>query len=290
VHAAGVSFADLLVSRGQYQVRPDPPFVPGFEVAGVVDAAPDGNDLRVGQRVAAAVTFGAFAEMAVADPAMVMPIPDSLGFDAAGGFVLNYHTALFALQRRACTRPGEVVVVHGAGGGLGSAAVQVAKALEAHVIGVGSTEAKRTRAREDGADDVLDTDQDLKQSVLELTGGKGADVIFDPVGGDRFKQSLRCLAAEGRLVTVGFTSGEIPSAPANRLLLRNSGVLGAAWREFVDEQPEYFREAGAELVQMHERGAIHPSVGKRYQLDDGAEALRDLEARRALGKLVLHIQ
>ena len=295
VHAAGVSFADLLVTRGQYQVRPDLPFVPGLEVAGVVRHAPPGSGFAAGDRVAAFMFGGAFAEDAPADPATMVPIPDGVGFAAAAGFVVNYQTAWFALVRRARLQAGEQVLVQGAGGGLGVAVIQVARALGARVVGVAAGAEKRAMAEAAGADAVVDPDgrdggPAWPDAVRELTGG-GVDVVIDPVGSDRFLDSLRLLRPEGRLVVVGFAGGSIPEVKVNRLLLRNIGVLGAAWREFLTNDPGFVAEAAAVLNGLVADGRLAaPLVGATYPLADGAAALRDLAARRAVGKLVLTVR
>jgi NADPH2:quinone reductase len=289
VHAAGVSFADLLMTRGEYQVRPQVPFVPGLEVAGVLRSVPAGSDLRPGDRVAAFVFGGAFAEEVVADPAHVVPLPAALDFAEAAGFVVNYHTAWFALVRRAGLQPGERVLVQGAGGGLGTAVVGVAKALGASVIGVASSPAKAAMAEAAGAEVVVDTGPDWAAQVREAAAG-GVDVAVDPVGGERFDDTLRCLAPGGRLVVVGFAGGGIPQVKVNRLLLRNVGVLGAAWREFLATDPGLTTEAAGALNAMVDDGRLRPLVGARYPLEDGAEALRALAERRAAGKLVLTVR
>jgi NADPH2:quinone reductase len=289
VHAAGVSFADMLVTRGQYQVRPALPFVPGLEVAGFVRSAPPRSDLPAGTRVAAFMFGGAFAEEAVADPAMVVPVPAALDLTAAAGLVLNYQTAWFALHRRAALRPGEWVLVQGAGGGLGTAVVQLAKALGARVVGVVGSPSKAEMAGAAGADAVVRADGGWAAAVRAFAGG-GVDVVVDPVGGDRFDDSLRLLRPEGRLVVVGFAGGSIPQVKVNRLLLRNVAVMGAAWREFADARPEFVAEAGAALHRLADEGLLAPLIGARYPLEDGATALRDLAARRPAGKVVLTVR
>jgi NADPH:quinone reductase len=289
VHAAGVSYADTLVTRGQYQLRPALPFVPGLEVAGVVLSAPPGSDLPAGTRVAAFMFGGAFAEEAVADPAMVVPVPPALDLTTAGGLVLNYQTAWFALHRRAALRPGEWVLVHGAGGGVGTAVVQVAKAMGARVVGVAGSPAKAGMAEAAGADAVISADADWAARVRAIAGG-GVDVVIDPVGGDRFDDSIRLLRPEGRLVVVGFAGGGIPQVKVNRLLLRNVAVMGAAWREFVDAEPNFVAEAGAALHRLVDDGLLRPLVGSTYPLEDGAAALHDLTDRRAAGKVVLIVR
>src|SRR5437763_631910 len=289
VHAAGVSFADLLITRGQYQVRPPLPFVPGLEVAGVVRHAPAETGFAAGDRVAAFMFGGAFAEQATADPATMVRIPDDLGFPEAAGFVVNYQTAWFALARRARLEPGEQVLVQGAGGGLGVAVIQVAKALGARVVGVAATAAKAAMAEQAGADAVVDAGDGWPDAVRAHTGG-GVDVVVDPVGHDRFLDSLRLLRPEGRLVVVGFAGGAIPEVKVNRLLLRNIAVLGAAWREFLETRPGFVAEAAAALADLVAAGRLSPLVGTAYRLEDGATALRDLGERRAVGKLVLRVR
>src|SRR5215213_9656693 len=220
VKAAGVSFPEVLQTRGEYQFRPPLPFVPGSEVGGVVRSAPAGSDLAPGDRVAAFTALAAFAETAVAPAFFTFKLPDRLDFAQGAGLVLNYHTAYFALRTRGRLQDGETVLVHGAAGGVGTAALQVARGLGAHTIAVVSTEAKERVAREAGADHVLRSDGPWKDEAKELSQG-GVDLVIDPVGGDRFTDSLRALGETGRLVVVGFTGGSIPEVRANRLLLTN---------------------------------------------------------------------
>ncbi len=222
VHAAGVGFVDTLVTRGKYQVRQDPPFVPGMEVSGVVADAPDGSALRVGQRVVGSVTVGGCAETVWAPSHRIAPLAEGLTFADGAAMVINHHTALLGLTRRAGLRAGEQVLVHGAGGGLGSAFVQVAVALGAQVIAVAGSPERRALARAAGAQVV----HDPLEWFDPIRAAGGVDVIVDPVGGDVFDRSVRCLALDGRLLTVGFASGQIPTVAANRLLLRNGAVLG----------------------------------------------------------------
>jgi NADPH:quinone reductase len=288
VHAAGVSFADVLITRGQYQLRPTLPFVPGLEVAGIVRRTPSGTGFAVGDRVAAFMFGGAFAEEAAADPATMVRLPGGLGFPEAAGFVVNYQTAWFALARRARLQPGETVLVQGAGGGLGVAVIQVARALGARVVGVAGTAAKAAMAEAAGADRVVSAGDGWADAVRAATGP--VDVVVDPVGGDRFDDSLRLLRPEGRLVVVGFAGGDIPRVKVNRLLLRNISVLGAAWREFLIGEPGFVAEAGAALEALIAGGRLTPLVGATYPLEDGARALQDLAERRAVGKLVLTVR
>jgi NADPH:quinone reductase len=289
VVAAGASFPDLLLSRGLYQLKPDLPFVPGVEVAGVVRDAPDGAHVAAGDRVMA-FTFGGFAETVVVPVELTFRIPEALSFDQAAGFIMNYHTAHFALHRRGRLAEGETVLVHGAAGGVGTAAVQVAAGAGAKVIAAVSTKEKAEIARSAGADEVVMTDEDWVSAVRERTGGRGADVICDPVGGERFSQSLRCLAPEGRLLVVGFTSGEIPEVAVNRLLLRNVDIVGVAWGAFLGVDPTIGQTIAEDLERLVGVGAVRPVVGATYRLEDGAQALRDLENRAAIGKLVLRMR
>jgi NADPH:quinone reductase len=289
VHAAGVSFADMLITRGLYQLKPQLPFIPGLEVAGVVREAPAGSGFAPGDRVAAFMFGGAFAEEAVADPAHMVPLPDRLAFPEAGGFVVNYQTAWFALVRRARLEPGQQVLVHGAGGGLGVAMIQVARALGARVIGVTAGPAKAAMAEAAGADVVIDAGDRWADRVREASDG-GVDIVVDPVGGDRFDDSLRLLRPDGCLVVVGFAGGDIPQVKTNRLLLRNVGVLGAAWREFILHEPAFVAEAAAGLGALIDDGGLTPLIGAAYPLKDGAQALRDLADRRAVGKLIIAVR
>jgi len=284
---AGVSFPDLLLSHGLYQMKPPLPFVPGVEVAGHIHAAPPGSGLEVGSAVMAFTTLGGFAELASADPAFVVPLHDSLPLQSAGGFLMNYHTAHFALARRGRVRPGETVAVHGAAGGVGTAVLQVARGLGARVVALCSSDTKADVARQAGADLVIDVNGDWVSELRSVNDGRGADVILDPVGGDRFDQSLRCLAPEGRLIVIGFTEGRIPSVQVNRLLFRNVDVVGAAWGAFLPVEPSLFGATQAALSGMIATGVVAPIVGATLPLEHAVEALRMLEERRALGKILL---
>jgi NADPH2:quinone reductase len=288
VKAAAVSFPDVLQSRGLYQVKPELPFVPGAEVAGVVAEAAPGSGVRAGDRVAAMTMLGGMAERAAAPGPMTFKLPDELDFAEGAALILNYHTAYFALKLRGRLREGEKVLVHGAAGGVGTASLQVAKALGASTVAVVSSEEKERVAREAGADDVVRSDGPWREQVQERTGG-GVDVVLDPVGGDRFTDSLRALREEGRLVVVGFTGGSIPEVKVNRLLLNNVDVVGAGWGAFVLSKPELSREIGAELDKMIAAGTVRPVVGARFPLDRAADAMRLIEERGALGKVVLEV-
>jgi NADPH2:quinone reductase len=289
VHAAGVTYPEVLLSRGRYQLKPEPPFTPGSEVAGVVLSAPEGAGVRAGDRVAAFPGFGGFAEQVAVEPGNVFPLPDGVSFEAGAALPMNYLTMHFALVRRGRLRAGETVLVHGAAGGIGTAAIQLAKALGARVIGVVSSDTKADAARAAGADDVVLADG-FRQAVTELTGGRGVDVVVDPVGGDRFTDSLRSLAAEGRLLVIGFTGGEIPTVKVNRLLLNNIEVIGVGWGAFFLPRPGYLQEQWAELAPLLADGKLDPPLGSRYPLERAGDAITELDERRATGKVVLSLR
>jgi NADPH:quinone reductase len=286
VKAAGVSFPEVLQSRGLYQVKPDPPFVPGSEVAGVVRRAPDGAAVREGDRVAAFCMLGGFAAVAVAPAHFTFPLPDALDFAQGAGLILNYHTAYFALQRRGRLAEGETVLVHGAAGGIGTAALQVAKGLGARTFAVVSSDEKERIARAAGADEVLRADGEWKDAAKELSGG-GVDIVLDPVGGDRFTDSLRSLRRDGRAVVVGFTGGSIPEVRVNRLLLNNTDVIGAGWGGYIGQEPSVIGEIAAALQALIESGHVAPVVGARFALEQAADALKLIDGRGATGKVVL---
>jgi NADPH2:quinone reductase len=289
VHAAGVSFPEVLQTRGQYQVKPPLPFVPGSEVAGVVRSAPEGSAVREGDRVAACCLLGAFAEVAVAPDFLTFPLSDELDFAQGAGLILNYHTALFSLRHRGRLAEGETVLVHGAAGGVGTATLQIAKGLGARTVAVVSSGEKERVAREAGADEVVRSDGAWKDEVKELSGG-GVDIVIDPVGGDRFTDSLRSLREGGRLVVVGFTGGSIPEVKVNRLLLNNTEVVGAGWGAFVMGKPGINREIGQEVNRLVDEGHVRPIVGARFPLDRAREALELIDGRGATGKVVLELR
>ncbi len=289
VHAAGVSFPEVLQTRGEYQVKPPLPFVPGAEVGGVVRSAPDGAGVSPGDRVAAFCMLGGFAEVVVAPEYFCHPLTDALDFAQGASLILNYHTAVFSMKLRGRLEAGETVLIHGAAGGVGTACIQVAKALGARPIAVVSSDAKAEVARQAGADDVVRSDGPWKDEAKELTGGRGVDMVLDPVGGDRFTDSLRSLAEGGRVVVVGFTGGSIPEVKVNRLLLNNTEVIGAGWGASVISKPEVTREIGAELSKMIDDGFVRPIVGARFPLERAADALNAIDRREATGKVVLDV-
>jgi NADPH:quinone reductase len=288
VHAAGVSFPELLQTRGEYQVKPDVPFTPGSEVAGTVRSVPDGAAVRPGDRVAAFCMLGGWAQVAVSPDFFAFPLPDELDFAQGAGLVLNYHTAYFSLVTRGRLAEGETVLVHGAAGGVGTAALQIARGLGARTIGVVSTDEKERVAREAGADHVVRSDGPWKDQARELSGG-GVDVVIDPVGGDRFTDSLRSLREGGRVIVVGFTGGSIPEVRVNRLLLNNTEVIGAGWGAYVLRKPELNQQIGREIDRLIHEGFIRPIVGARFPLTQAADALELIESRGATGKIVLDV-
>ncbi|MBF5001684.1 NADPH:quinone oxidoreductase family protein [Nocardia sp. BSTN01] len=291
VHAAGVAFPDVLMTRGLYQMKPELPFVVGGEVAGVVRSAPEDARVRAGDRVVALTMLGnAVAETAVTAKEMVFRLPDNISLEAGAGILFNDLTVHFCLRNRGRLAEGETVLVHGAAGGIGTSTLRMAKALGAgRVIAVVSTEEKAEVARANGASDVVLTDGWLA-AVKELTGGRGVDIVLDPVGGDRFTDSIRSLASAGRLLVVGFTAGEIPTVKVNRLLLKNVEVIGAAWGEWVMTHPGYLQEQWDEVAPLLESGKIAAPQPVLYPLTETAAAVAALDNRSAKGKVVVTVR
>ena len=297
IAAAGLGFANVLAIAGRHQNSPPPPFIPGTEAAGTIRAvAADVTRVRPGQRVAISLPHGAFAEQAVALADNVFPIPDDLNFAAATSFPTIYATAYACLVWQARMRPGETLLVHGAGGGSGLAAVEVGKALGGVVIATAGDAAKLAAAEAAGADHLINYRRgEFRREVLALTGGRGADVIFDPVGGEVFDQSLRCIAPEGRIFPVGFAGGAIPQIPANILLVKNISVHGIYWGYYggwakQPRTPEIvgrLHDAMARLFDWQREGLLNPRVHGTYDLADFAAALDVITERRAIGKVVL---
>jgi NADPH:quinone reductase len=288
VHAAGVSFPEVLQTRGEYQFKPPLPFVPGSEVGGIVRSAPDGAAVQPGDRVAAFCMLGGFASVAVAPEFFTFPLPEAFDFAQGAALVLNYHTAWFALKLRGRLQAGEWVLVHGAAGGVGTASLQVAAGLGAHTIAVVSSDAKEAVARDAGAEHVVRSDGPWKDEAKELSGG-GVDIVLDPVGGDRFTDSIRSLREGGRVIVVGFTGGAIPEVRVNRLLLGNTEVIGAGWGAYVMGKPEVTREIGRGIQGLIESGHVRPIVGARFGFDQAGDALKLIDERGATGKVVLEV-
>ncbi|MBQ0854539.1 NADPH:quinone oxidoreductase family protein [Streptomyces sp. BH-SS-21] len=286
VHAAGVSFPDLLQTRGAYQHGRRPPYVSGGEVAGTVLEAPEDSGLVPGDRVAALTLWGAMAERALAIPQFAVKLPPSLSWAEGAALYLNYATAWFALHRVRLAE-GESVLVHGASGGVGTATLQLVRALGGRSIAVVSGDEKEKVAREAGADEVVRSTAGWAARARELTGGRGVDVVVDPVGGDRFTDSLRSLDVGGRLAVVGFAGGSIPTVKVNRLLLRDLSVVGVALAAYAERHPSLAVTLNAELERMAADGSIKPLVGRCLPLERGGEALGLIERRAALGKVVV---
>jgi NADPH:quinone reductase len=288
VHAAGVNFPDGLIIQGKYQFKPEPPFSPGGECAGVIEKlGAKVRHLREGMRVMAFTTFGAFADQVRVDATAVIPMPDELDFVTASAFVLAYATSYHALVDRAGLRAGETLLVLGAAGGVGLAAVEIGKALGARVIAAASTPEKLAVCQYHGADALIDyATEDLRARMKELAPN-GADVVYDPVGGSYTEAALRSCAWRGRLLVVGFAAGEIPKLPANLALLKGASIVGVFWGDYSRREPS---KAAADIVQLFQLlrdGKLRPSISKTYPLEHGGEAIQALLDRKVTGKLVI---
>lgn len=289
VRAAGVNFPDALIVQKKYQLQPPLPFVPGAEVAGEIDAVGDGvADRAVGQRVVAFVGLGGFAEKVCVDARLTIPLPPGVDATVAAGFTLTYATSQHALVHRARLQAGETLLVLGAAGGVGLAAVELGKLAGARVIAAASTDAKLAACRAAGADALINYALlDLREAIKTCTDGKGVDVVYDPVGGAYTEPALRSLAWGGRLLVVGFANGEIPKLPANLLLLKEIAAIGVFWGEFAKRDPQRNARMIGELMTWLAQGRLKPTVSKVYPLADAPRALEDLLQRRAVGKLVV---
>ncbi|WP_220818038.1 NADPH:quinone oxidoreductase family protein [Amycolatopsis echigonensis] len=286
VRAAGICYPDLLLTQGRYQAAAQPPFVPGSEVAGVVVRAPAGSEFAEGQNVLAAPGIGGYAERLAVPPAFVLPMPQGLDFAQGAAILANHQTVHFALTRRAGLLAGEKVLVLGSAGGIGSAAIQVAKALGARVLAGVRRDHTEEFLRGLGADEVVPLREGWLAEAKDLTAGAGVDIVVDPVGGDVFDDAVRALSPGGRLLVLGFAGGAIPTVKVNRLLLRNVSVVGAGWGEFLRTNPAALRETADALAELV-AGGLRPPVTATYPLERGAEALRDLAAGKIVGKAVL---
>ena len=286
VHACGVNFADTLIVQGKYQERPELPFVPGSEVAGEVIALGEGvKGIALGQRVMALTSVGGFAEIALAAADTLIPLPDGIDFTDAAAFTVAYGTSHVALETRAQLKAGETLIINGASGGVGLTALEIGKMMGATVIGLASTEEKRALVAERGADHVFDVaDPDLRDKVKALGG---ADVGYDVVGGDAFNTMLRCMKFEGRLLTVGFASGEIPQVPANLLLVKNISVVGVYWGSYARNNPSVLMKSLVQLTQWLKEGQLRPHVSAVFSLDEATKGLEALANRQSVGKVVI---
>lgn len=289
VEAAGVNFPDTLMVQGKYQVRPDRPFVPGAELAGVIDAVGEGvTDLKPGMKVIGMVGLGAFAEAANVRASRLLRRPESIDAVTAAGFSMTYGTSMHALKQRAQLRPGETLLVLGASGGVGLAAVELGKAMGATVIAAASSQEKLKIAAEAGADHLVDyLKESVKDRVKEITGGRGVDVAYDPVGGDFLEEAVRASAWEGRVLVVGFASGTIPRVPANLLLLKGCALIGVFFGTFRDKDPEANRRNFIEMFEWYEQGKLKPLVSRTMDLSEVVTAFNVLVSREAIGKIVL---
>jgi NADPH2:quinone reductase len=289
VKACGVNFPDLLIIENKYQFKPPLPFSPGGEVSGVVKAVgAQVTTLKPGDRVLGAPGFGGFAEEIAIDARVCVPIPASMPFDAAAAFLFTYGTSHYALKDRAALKPGETLLVLGAAGGVGLAAVELGKAMGAKVIAAASSAEKIAVCREHGADEGIDySKEDLKERIKALTGGNGADVIYDPVGGDFSEQAFRSIAWEGRFLVIGFAAGPIPKIPLNLVLLKGAQIVGVFWGSFTMREPGRHAANIQELMEWYAAGKLKPRISATYPFTRVAEALGDLAARRVKGKVVL---
>lgn len=289
VKACGVNFPDTLIIQGKYQFKPELPFSPGGEVAGVVKEVGEGVTLpKAGDRVIAFSTWGGFAEEMVVEAERTIPMPDSMDFVPASAFVLTYGTSYHALKDRAQLKAGETLMVLGASGGVGIAAIQLGKMMGARVIAAASTDQKLQVCKENGADELINYgDQDLRARVKELTSGKGVDVVYDPVGGPYSEPALRDMAWNGRFLVVGFAAGDIPKVPLNLTLLKGCAIVGVFWGAFTRKEPENNRRNNEELMQFFAQGKVKPHIHATYPLERATEALNEVMYKRVSGKVVL---
>jgi NADPH2:quinone reductase len=292
VRACGINFADSLITRGQYQVQPEPPFSPGFEVAGEVLEAGEGvTQFAPGQRVIAITPHGGYAEQVVTSVNRCVPMPAAMPWEHGAGFPVVFGTSHIALWHRARLRAGETLVVHGASGGVGLTAVTIGKRLGAMVIATASSPEKLAVAREHGADFSIDVSrEDVRERIKDLTDGRGADVVYDPVGGELFTASLRSIAFEGRILVIGFAGGTVPQIPANHLLVKNVDVIGLNWPAYAELNPQVMTESFRTLLQWYLEGAIQPYVSAIYRLERAVDALQQVVARKSTGKVVIMVE
>ncbi len=289
VRAAGINFPDILMISGEYQVKTAPPFVPGNELAGIVAAVGEGvSRFSAGDRVIAIPTGGAFAEQCVVDQHKCLPLPDKLSFEQGAGFTITYATSYHAFRQSTALKPGETVLVLGAAGGVGITAVEIARALGARVIAAASSSEKLEFARQAGAEELINYSQvSLRDAVRELTGGKGVDIVFDPVGGEPAQQALRSLAWHGRYLVIGFACGEIPRFPANVALLKEASITGVWWGTWAEKYPAEAQLNMMDLATMVQDNKLKPRVTETYPLTQYAAAFAAITKRRAKGKVVL---
>jgi NADPH2:quinone reductase len=295
VRAAAINFPDALMVAGLYQVKPELPFVPGVEVSGQVVSAPPGTGFKAGDRVMALVdngglTRGGYSEIADAAPQSVSRMPDKMSFEEGAGFTLAFQTGWFGLHRRANLKAGETLLVHAGAGGVGSAAIQLGKATGATVIATAGSDEKVEVCRRLGADHAVNyKTEDFVEEVKRVTGGRGADVVFDPVGGDVYDRSTKCVAFEGRIVIVGFTSGRIPQAATNHVLIKNYSVVGLHWGLYTKRAPELIAPAARALLDLYDSGKIKPHISARIPLSEAPRALAIVAEGKSTGKVILTV-
>ena len=291
-HAAALNFYDILMVQGKYQVKPKLPFTPGSEVAGVIDAiGQDVTDFSIGDRVQGMAVSGGYAEYSLALAAKTFRVPDRMSFEEAAAMIVIYQTSYFALKNRTTIKAGEWLLVHAAAGGVGLSAMQIGKASGARVIATAGSKEKLDFCLAQGAEHALNYSDDAwVERVKEITGGRGADIIYDPVGGDVFDLSTKCIASEGRLLVIGFAGGRIPQIAANRILLKDISIIGVYWGGYLERHPQFMAEAQAKLFAMYEAGEIKPVVSETYPLSEAVAALRALASRKTYGKVVLAIE
>jgi NADPH2:quinone reductase len=292
VKAASVNFPDVLIIQNKYQVKPPLPFSPGSELSGIVKEVGEGvTRVKPGDKVIGFTGYGAFAEEVKADASRMIPMPDGMDFTTAAAFILTYGTSDHALQDRGGLKPGETLLVLGAAGGVGIAAIEVGKALGARVIACASTEDKLAVCREHGADETINyTSEDLRERIKEMTGGKGVDVVYDAVGGPYSEPALRSLAWRGRLLVVGFAAGEIPKIPINLTLLKGCSIVGVYWGDYTRREPARFHDRVQQLGRWFQEGKLRPHVSEVLPLDRAPEAIARMASRAVKGKLVIGIQ
>jgi NADPH2:quinone reductase len=289
VKAASVNFPDVLIIENKYQFKPTLPFSPGSELAGVVkEVGPGVNSVKPGDRVMAFTIHGAFAQEVKLDASRVLPMPPGMEFAIAAALLLTYGTMDHALRDRGAVKPGETVLVLGASGGIGIASIEIAKALDARVIACASSDDKLAACRQHGADEVINYErEDLRERIKALTGGRGVDVIADPVGGDYTEPALRSIAWRGRLLVIGFAAGEIPKIPLNLTLLKGCAIVGVFWGDFLRREPKAFAASITQLGRWYEAGKIKPHISASFPLDNAATAIKLMAARQVVGKVVV---
>mgnify|MGYP001383309579 CR=1 FL=1 len=291
VHASGVNFPDILIVEGKYQFKPEFPFSPGAETAGkIISIGNNVKNFKIGQKVIAMPGHGAFAEYCLSPTKKLIPLNNDIDYETASILPMVYGTSAHALIQRGKLKKGETLLVHGAAGGVGLAAVEIGKALGAKVIATASTDEKCQVAKDHGADETINySNGEFKDTVKSMTKGKGADVIYDPVGGDVFDQSLRCIAWEGRLLVIGFTSGRIPSAPANLALLKSCDIVGVFWGAFVERTPQENLENFQKIYNWINQGYIKPKISMKVSLNNTIEAMQAIADRKIIGKAIVKI-